>query len=632
MVLRRKLFISGWTVASGAALCGGALAMPVVGVPSTSVQSPQRLGTTVAITANATDPDPGTISYRFDIGAARGGTRMVRDFSVDSTFPYTPMLREGAYTFVVTARNNSTGQTASNRVPEFQFTSLVVGNTPVVTPAANPLVALYSSPPCASGGVFMRLNVLIAGGLPFQTNSLACKAGQNLNFIVAGMRAATNYAITSQTWNGSAFVAGPAINYTTGTPTVTLAAVSEPVPLSSTDDRTERFMLMSTTAPALPLAVDVSGHPVWYYQDPSGVTPTVTRPITGGNILILANGANSAGSSVGALQILREIDLAGNIVRETNATRVSEQVSALSGIASSCQLGGSDCLVGAFHHEATRLPNGHTLALTDEEKIFTDGTQGSSPANPVDIIGDIMIDLDTNFQVVGYWRAFDHLNANRAAILGETCVSNQGGCPPVILVSGKANDWLHGNALYFAPSDGSVIFSIRHQDWVVKIDYGNGTGTGKILWTLGLGGDFAINSSDPYPWFSHQHDPGFLQNGTTLLALFDNGNTRVSAPPLGLGSGNSRGYVLNVDQVNKTVTPVLSVDLGVYSLALGTAELLSDGHYHFEAGFASAPPAPAGESIEVYPDATLGFTQKVSGTLCYRNFRMVNLYAPPSKD
>ena len=141
-----------------------------------------------------------------------------------------------------------------------------------------------------------------------------------------------------------------------------------------------------------------------------------------------------------------------------------------------------------------------------------------------------------------------------------------------------------------------------------------------------------MNSSDPYPWFSHQHDPGFLQNGTTVLALFDNGNTRVSAPPLGLGSGNSRGYVLNVDQVHKTVTPVLSADLGVYSQALGTAELLSDGHYHFEAGFASAPPAPAGESIEVYPDATLGFTQKVSGTLCYRNFRMVNLYAPPSKN
>ena len=145
-------------------------------------------------------------------------------------------------------------------------------------------------------------------------------------------------------------------------------------------------------------------------------------------------------------------------------------------------MGGSDCLVGAFHHEATRLPNGHTLALTDEERIFTDGTQGSSPANPVDIIGDIMIDLDTNFQVVGYWRAFDHLNVNRAAILGETCVNNQGGCPPVILVSGKANDWLHGNALYFTPSDGSVLFSIRHQDWVVKIDYANGTGTGNILW------------------------------------------------------------------------------------------------------------------------------------------------------
>ena len=631
MHIRRQLLIAAWTVSAAAALSSPAPATPVLAVPSTSVPTPQRLGTSVTITASATDADPGTIAYRFDIGAAGGATTMVRDFSVDSSFQYTPMLREGAYQFVVTARNNSTGHTATNRVAFFRFTPLVVNGTAVVTPTANPLVALFSSPPCAAGGVYMRANVLMAGGVPFQTKSVACKSGQNMNFIIAGMRAATNYSINAQTWNGSAFVAGPALAYQTATPTITFPPLSFPVPFSSADNTTQRFVLMATLAPQFPFAVDLSGHPVWYYLDPSGTAPLIYRPLPGGNILMLANGANSSGTAVTSEQILREIDLAGNIVRETNAARVSEQVAALSGIASSCQLGSNDCLVGSFHHEGIRLPNGHTLALSDEEKIFTDGTQGSSPANPVDIIGDIVIDLDANWQVAGYWRAFDHLDVNRAALLGETCTSNAGGCPPLFLTTGTAKDWLHANALYFTPSDGSVLLSIRHQDWVVKFDYGNGAGTGDILWTLGAGGDFAMNSTDPYPWFSHQHDPGFVQNGTTTLAMFDNGDTRVSPPPLGLGSGNSRGYVLNLDQANKTATPVLLADLGVYSQALGTAELLNNGDYHFDAGFVGTT-APYSQGIEVHPDASLGFTMQLSGVRCYRSFQMISLYSPPDKD
>ena len=496
-------------------------ATPVLSAPTTSASSPQPLGTTVTFTASATDTDAGTISYRYQIGAAGGSTlHMVRDFSVTPTFVFTPTTAPGNYQIVVTARNNSTlntGQGSEN----FRFTSLVVGGAAVVTPTANPLVALVSSPPCAAGGLNMRVSVLRTGGKPFATNYKPCKTGETLNFLIGGMRAATTYSLTLQTWNGSALSNGTVLDFTTGTPSSSLfGSISVVTPATTEDSLTERFLLMNAT-PNL-MAVDITGNPVWYYVDPSGTQPTLTRPVEGGRILMIATGANSAGTSASSQQIVREIDLAGNIIRETNATRVSEQVSAMSGIASNCTLGGTDCLVGSFHHEATPLPNGHTLVLTDEEKIFTDGTQGSSPTNPVDIIGDIIVDLDTNWQVAWYWRAFDHLNANRAAILGETCAPpGGGGCPPVLLInSGAAQDWLHGNALYYTSADGSILFSMRHQDWVIKIDYGNGTGTSNILWTLGKGGDFAINSTDPYPWFSHQHDPGFLQNGTSTLALF----------------------------------------------------------------------------------------------------------------
>jgi hypothetical protein len=143
---------------------------------------------------------------------------------------------------------------------------------------------------------------------------------------------------------------------------------------------------MATLSP-FPMAIDLSGAPVWYYLDPSGTSPLLTRPPAGGEILMIANGTNSAGTAVTSPQILRKIDLAGNIIRETNATRVSEQVAALSGIASSCQVGGTDCLVGAFHHEALQLPNGHTLASTtppysESIEVAPDATLGYTTKIP----------------------------------------------------------------------------------------------------------------------------------------------------------------------------------------------------------------------------------------------------------
>lgn len=625
----RKLCAAAFLVAGTLALSNQGMASPVVQL-STSVPSPQPLGTTVTLTAGATDTDAGTISYRFEIGPAFGTVlQVVQDFSVQTTHIYTPTQREGFYQFRVTARNNSTNNTATQTITVFRFTSLVSAGAPVITPTANPLVALFSSPPCATGSI-MRVDFFRAGTLNVvNTAWRPCVTGTSVNFLVAGMRAATKYYMYTQTWNGSATTTGGLLAFTTGTPPVTFPAISEPVAPTTQDDLTHPFVLMSTLNPAFPLAVDLNGNPVWYYLDPlPGVFPLISRLVDGGTILMITNGQNSSGTNVSNSQVLREIDLAGNVQRETNASRVSEQVSALSGIPSSCQPGGTECLVGGFHHEALRLSNGHTLVLSDEEKIFTDGTQGSSVSNPVDVIGDIIVDLDQNWQVAWYWRALDHLNVNRAAILGETCTNGRG-CPlPVTLITGPANDWMHGNSLYYVPSDGSIVFSIRHQDWIIKIDYKNGTGTGGVLWTMGADGDFAINSTDPYPWFSHQHDAEFAENGTTILSMHDNGNTRVSPPPLGLGSGDSRGYVLNVDEVHKVVTPVLLADMGVYSSALGSAQRLSNGDYHFDEGLLNSP-GPLDKSIEVFPDGSLGYTLQLSGLYCYRSFRLANLYTAP---
>ena len=89
--------------------------------------------------------------------------------------------------------------------------------------------------------------------------------------------------------------------------------------------------------------------------------------------------------------------------------------------------------------------------------------------------------------------------------------------------------------------DGNILYSIRNQDWVIKIDYENGAGSGNVLWHLGNAGDFQIVSSDPSPWFSHQHDANFESDNVSFL-VFDDGNTRVRNQS---GGQDSRGQLLH---------------------------------------------------------------------------------------
>ena len=85
----------------------------------------------------------------------------------------------------------------------------------------------------------------------------------------------------------------------------------------------------------------------------------------------------------------------------------------------------------------------------------------------------MVIVLDKNFQVAWVWDAFDWLDTSRLPTLGE-----------------GPGDWLHANSIAWSPEDGDLIVSLRAQDWVIKIDYANGTGDGHVVWTVGAGRRF----------------------------------------------------------------------------------------------------------------------------------------------
>ena len=73
---------------------------------------------------------------------------------------------------------------------------------------------------------------------------------------------------------------------------------------------------------------------------------------------------------------------------------------------------------------------------------------------------------------------------------------------------------------------------------------------------------------------------------------------------------------------------VLNADLGVYSLALGSAQVLSNGNYHFNSGLID-PQNVYAIGDEVLPDGTLDYGLQIDRAV-YRSFRMPDMYTPPS--
>jgi hypothetical protein len=651
-----------------AALCASAHATVSIVSIKPSVKSPQPIGTSIAWNVEATDSNAGPLTFQFNVAAPAGSFALVKDFNVGTLasgiwipqpFVWTPTKIEGTYQIQVVIQDLTSDETASQTV-RFQVTPLATGSTPVAVPTGNPMVALFSAPSCAAGSSMrVRFQQQPPGAPVTTTNSVSCHPPATMNFEIGGMYPSTTYNMFAQTITGGTVHNGPPTTFTTGplpatVPFPTVTTVVAPGPQTDTAQsvllNTPISLAGQSNLPAA--ATDLSGNVIWYYY-PSTADhfQTLTRPLAGGTFLSIQDDTAWDPFTMNG-QVLRQVDLAGNILRETNTGAIQQQLLAKGATdGGPCSFVprpapvGAACL-GSFHHDAIQtLPNGWTAVLTDIERIFPAGTQGDTSGLPVDIVGDMILVLDTNWQVQWYFDTFQHdggggqLDINRPAVLGETCVNGQPGCPPMFLlgsgIAPLAKDWLHSNSLYYDPQDGSIVWSSRHQDWVMKIAYGNGSGSSNIVWRMGNEGDFSFNNiyNDPWPWFSHQHDAGLENGGAGPFTVFDNGDTRVSPPPLGLGSGDSRGMALTVNQTALQVEPLLSVDLGAYGLALGSAQMMSNGSYSYLASIVPVPGSVGSYSIEILPTAGTDTGTQVFHldiTQSYRAWRMSSLYAPPT--
>ena len=127
------------------------------------------------------------------------------------------------------------------------------------------------------------------------------------------------------------------------------------------------------------------------------------------------------------------------------------------------------------------------------------------------MIGDALVDVDQNFNPDWVWNTFDHLDINRRPM--------------------NFPDWTHSNGMLYSSDDHNLLLSMRHQNWIIKINFLDGTGSGDVMWRLGEGGDFKlVGATDPTDWFYAQHGMSYFTPNTTgvfRLGLMDNGNDRM---------------------------------------------------------------------------------------------------------
>ena len=75
------------------------------------------------------------------------------------------------------------------------------------------------------------------------------------------------------------------------------------------------------------------------------------------------------------------------------------------------------------------------------------------------------------------------------------------------------------------------------------------------------------------------------------------------------------------------MTPVLNADLGVYAAAVGSAQLLRDGDYHFDAGFVQENNTIDSYSFELNAAGQVQY-EAHQNVVLYRTFRMTDMYTP----
>jgi arylsulfate sulfotransferase len=565
-------------------------------------------------------PPPPSISVAISPQSAAVGTGLSTPFTAMVTGDTTGVMwtatagtidANGNFTAPSGSQSSMATVTATSKKDTTKSASATVNVVApgVVAATANVQVALYTIAPPAAGNVSVQFGTDTNYGLTTWTQP-APQGGGPVSLFVAGMRANTPYHMRGvvQFSDGTQFMDADQ-TFTTGAipaallPTITTTTTAGMTPQSGVE-LLDMVVIASPGKLAESVVTDLAGNVLWAYGPtlPGGAGPNPIKLLPNGHFLIVFSGQPD-----GANFVMQEVDLGGTVIWQMTAADLNTALAAAT--CAGCKI----TVVGA-HHDFQMLPNGHLILLASTTQVVSGTT----------VTGDVLIDLDENHKPVWLWNEFDHLDISRRPYLYP--------------------DWAHTNAVIYSADDGNLIISIRHQNWLVKIDYNNGAGAGDILWRLGFEGDFTLlNASggadtDPTDWFYAQHGPAFVTPNTTgkfSLVLFDNGDDRGVSVTAG-GTCGVAGQpacfstvpILELDETAKTATLAFHPTTPDYSFFGGNAEVLKNGNVEYDE--CASTPLPSDnaaifEATSTSPPQTV-WQMHIAGQFAYRGFRMPSLY------
>ena len=596
--------VSATTFDFGANLVGNTLSKPVVTVTNT--------GTAALTLAPALTGDPS-----FTVAPASScATSLAAGASCAITVSYTPTAASGASPQTASlALGLAAVSAATPQTITLTGTSAAL-SAGTVAATNNPQVALYTVNLPFPGSVTVSFGTDTTYGR--QTWTQTSPVAGPVSILVAGMLGKTLYHMQAALQFTNGLTATDADHtFTTGASPLTPNLAVTTTPGQTPSPGLEQLSLITTTTSGGPLGLavtDLQGNVLWTYVPP-GSSGNYAFTIQGAKMLpnghyLVGIGPTSAFAltptplAPDTTNVIREIDLAGDIIREISITDLTNSLANA----------GYNLQLLTFHHDVTPLPNGHWLVLSNILRPFTD-----LPGYPgvTNVLADVVIDLDQNLQPVWVWNEFDHLDVTRHPM----------GFP----------DLTHTNAVVYSPTDHNILVSMRHQNWVVKVDYNDGAGTGNILWHLGEGGDFTLQGGvDPTDWNYAQHYPSLFtptSAGVFSLGLMDNGDDR--AFPTGVVCGSPGAPVclyttipvFQIDETAKTATLTFHQILpaNLYSYFGGNTDLLSNGDIEYDLAGTSTTDS---DIFEVTPTSTpqTVWHMHSTGFQAYRGYRIPSLY------
>ncbi len=569
---------------------------------------PQITGVTVApqsvaMAAGATTQFSATVtgdatnSVTWSVNGVAGGKSTTG--TIDASGNYTAPQGTGvAVTITATSTKDTTKSGNASAKSVAPGTYAATNNTQVVQ---------YTVTAPADAKVSVEFGLDTNYGTPTWQQATPAGGGA-VSLFVAGMKANTTYHMRGVVaFNDGSIFKDADHTFATGAPVGQPPMITVTTTPGTTPQSGVEFLNVSVGSPNMSVAVtDLGGNILWAYMPGAGLASSVNpfKLLPNGHMLMNFSGLPVDGTN----SVLQEVDLGGNLIWQMTAADLNNALAA-----ATCP--GCNITVVGTHHDFVLLPNGHLVVLASTQQTISGTT----------VTGDALIDLDENHKPVWVWNEFVSMGA---------FLSRQPFQYP---------DWMHSNAVIYSKDDGNLIVSMRHQNWLVKVDYENGSGDGHVLWKLGFQGDFTLYDAqggidnDQTHWFFAQHGPSFTTTNTTGnfgLTLFDNGDDRgypVTAPAAGSCgvTGQPACFstvpVLQLDDQAMTAKLAFSASAPAYSFFGGNAAVLSNGNLEYcESATAPSNSADIYEISQTEPPQSVWHMHLNQFT--YRGFRMPSLY------